>query len=219
MATAQDLGLLGTQTTLDGVQSINGSTTRTITLKSTDSLTTLQNEINNLGAGLSAGIITDNSSNPYRLSLTATQSGRAGNMIVDTSQVAGMSLEEMTQGRDAMWRWATTPPIPAPSSGSVLVTSSSNTFSNVLPGVSLQINSATGQPVSVTVANNGTNIATNLQSLVTNYNSFRSQLATDTAYNTTTNTGAVLSDDGAAMQLDEQMSQLLTSSFASSGPA
>ena len=53
---------------------------------------------------------------------------------------------------------------------------------------------------------------------MTNYNSFRSQLTTDTAYNTTTETGAVLSDDGSALELDTQLSQLLTSSFASSGP-
>jgi flagellar hook-associated protein 2 len=98
------------------------------------------------------------------------------------------------------------------------VTSSSNTFTNVLPGASLQINSATGQPVSITVGNDGTNIATNLQTFVTNYNSFRSQLTTDTAYNTTTETGAVLSDDPSALQLDVQLSQLVTAQFASSGP-
>ena len=53
---------------------------------------------------------------------------------------------------------------------------------------------------------------------MTNYNSFRSQLTTDTAYNTTTETGAVLSDDGSALDIDTQLSQLLTTPFASSGP-
>ena len=86
---------------MNGVQTINGATTRSITLKSTDSLSNLEGDINGLGAGLSAGIITDSSSTPYRLSLTATQSGQAGNMIVDTSQIPGMSLQEMTQGQDA----------------------------------------------------------------------------------------------------------------------
>ncbi len=217
--TAHDLNLLATETTVDGTQTINGSTTRTITLKAGDTLTDLQNDINNLGGGLSAGIITDSSSNPYRLSLTATQSGQPGNMIVDASQISGMSLQEMTQGQDAVLALGNTS---ASSSGAsnaaVLVTSSSNTFTNVLSGVSLQINSASGQPVSVTVGNDGTNIATNLQTFVTNYNNFRSQLTTDTAYNTTTETGAVLSDDGSALELDTQLSQLLTSSFASSGP-
>ena len=47
--TAQDLHLLGAETTVNGAQTINGSTTRTITLKPGDTLTDLQNDINNLG--------------------------------------------------------------------------------------------------------------------------------------------------------------------------
>ena len=104
------------------------------------------------------------------------------------------------------------------SSDGTQVTSSSNTFTNVLPGASLQINSASGEPVSITVGNDGTNIATDLQTFVTNYNSFRSQLTTDTAYNTTTETGSVLSNDTSALQLDVQLSQLVTAQFAGSGP-
>ena len=178
-------------------------------MKAGDTLTTLQNDINNLGAGLSAGIITDSSSNPYRLSLTATQSGQAGNMIVDASQISGMSLEEMAQGQNALLALGSGGSNSARPNAPVVVSSSSNTFAGVLPGVSLQVNGAGGQPVSVTVGNDGTNISSNLQTLVTNYNNFRSQLTTDTAYNTTTETGAVLSDDGSALELDTQLSQLL----------
>ena len=178
--TAHDLGLLATETTVDGTQTINGSTTRTITLKSTDTLTDLQNDINNLGGGLSAEIINDGSSSPYRLLLTATQSGQAGNMIVDSSQISGMSVQEMAQGQNALLELGSAGSSASNSSAGVVVSSSSNTFSNVLPGVSLQINSATGQPVSVTVGNDGTNIATSLQTFVTDYNSFRTQLTTPT---------------------------------------
>ena len=113
--TAQDLNLLAAEAPVNKVQTINGSTTQTITLKSTDTLTDLENDINNLDAGLSASIITDGSSNPYRLSLTATQSGQAGNMVVDASQIGSMSLEEMTQGQDALLALGDpAPPAPAP---------------------------------------------------------------------------------------------------------
>ena len=71
-------------------------------MKAGDSLTDLQNDINNLGGGLSAEIVAGESSGSYRLALTATQSGQAGNMIVDGSQIAGMSLREMTHGQDAI---------------------------------------------------------------------------------------------------------------------
>jgi flagellar hook-associated protein 2 len=214
--TAADLNLLGTESKVDGTQTINGSTTRTITLKAGDSLTDLQNDINNLGGGLSAEIVAGESSGSYRLALTATQSGQAGNMIVDGSQIAGMSLREMTHGQDAILALGAS--MSGGSSDGTQVTSSSNTFTNVLPGASLQINSASGEPVSITVGNDGTNIATDLQTFVTNYNSFRSQLTTDTAYNTTTETGSVLSNDTSALQLDVQLSQLVTAQFAGSGP-
>ena len=140
-------------------------------------------------------------------------------MIVDASQISGMSLQEMAQGQNALLELGGSSASAAGGANApVVISSSSNTFTGVLPGVSLQVNSATGQPVSVTVGNDGTNIATNLQSFVTNYNNFRSQLTTDTAYNTTTETGAVLSDDGSALELDTQLSQLLTTTFVASGP-
>jgi flagellar hook-associated protein 2 len=216
--TAHDLNLLAVETSDGGVQTINGTTTHTITLSATDSLTTLQDNINNLGAGLSAGIVRDGSGKPYRLSLTAMQSGQAGNMVVDTSQLSGLSLQEMSHGQDALLALGNASGSKnGSSSGSVVISSSSNTFTGVLPGVTLQVRSGSGQSVSISVANDGTNIAASLQSFVTNYNTFRAELTTDTAYNTTTNTGSVLSDDGSALQLDWQLSQLLTTSFNSSG--
>jgi flagellar hook-associated protein 2 len=217
--TAHDLNLLSAAATANGVQTINGTTTRTITLKAGDTLTDLESDINNLGGGLSANILTAGSSNPYRLSLTSTQSGAAGNLVVDSSGISGLSLQELAHGQDALLALGNASSSnSATSAPPVIVSSSSNTFSGVLSGASLTINSATGTPVSVTVGNDGSNIATSLQNLVTNYNSFRTQLSTDTAYNTTTNTGAVLSDDGSTLQLDVQLSQILTQSFSASGP-
>ena len=162
--TVQALGLTAAETTVNGTQTINGTTTHTITLQATDTLTDLENDINNLGAGLSAGIITDSSSKPYRLSLTATQSGQAGNMVVDTSGIAGMSMQELTEGRDAVLALgggSTSGKSNAP----VLVTSSSNNFTNVLQGVTLQVTGTASQPISVTVGNDGTNIADGLAKL------------------------------------------------------
>jgi flagellar hook-associated protein 2 len=214
--TAHDLNLLSPETTVAGTQTINGATTRTITLKAGDTLTDLQNDINNLGGGLTAGILTAAGSNPYRLSLTSTQSGDAGNLVVDTSGISGLALQELAHGQNALLALGNIGG--SASSAPVVVSSSSNTFSGVLPGVSLTVQGATGTPVSITVGNDGSNIATSLQSLVTDYNSFRTQLGTDTAYNTTTETGAVLTDDSSALQLDEQLSQLVSNSFSSSGP-
>ena len=212
--TARDLHLLGQETSVGGVQTIDGTTTQTIALGSTDTLTDLANDINNRSAGLSAQIINDGSSTPYHLSLTATRSGAAGNMIVDASQFGALSLERMTRGQNALLA------LGAASSGSapVVVSSSTNTFTNVISGASLQIVAATGQPVTVTVANDGSNISSQLQSFVKDYNSFQSQYSTDTEYNTTTQTGAVLNEDPAALAVGAAMAQMLTTQFLAGGP-
>jgi flagellar hook-associated protein 2 len=211
--TAHDLNLLSTATNVNGTQTINGSTTRTITLAAGDTLTDLQNKINALGDGLSASILTDGSSTPYRLTLTGTQTGTAGQMVVDTSQIAGMSLGQLSAAQNALLAVGAG----SSSSSGLVVSSSTNTFTGVLPGVSLQVNTATGQPVSVSITSDDSQVAANLQTFVTNYNKFRSELATDTAYNTTTNTGAVLSDDTTVLQLDTTMSQLVAGTFSGNG--
>jgi flagellar hook-associated protein 2 len=212
--TAHDLNLLSAATTSGGIQTINGTTTRTITLAAGDTLTDLQNKINALGQGLSAGILTDGSSTPYRLTLTGSQTGLAGQMIVDTSQIAGLSLGELSRAQNALLAVGTGN---GSSGGRLVVSSSTNTFNGVLPGVTLQVKNPTGQPVTVTINSDDSQVAANLQAFVANYNKFRTELNTDTAYDTTTNTGAVLADDTAADQLDTALSQLVAGTFSGNG--
>ncbi len=69
----------------------------------------------------------------------------------------------------------------------------------------------------MSITSEDTQVAANLQTFVTNYNQFRSTLTTDTAYDATTNTAAVLSDDTAADQLDAALSQLVAGTFSGNG--
>ncbi|HSV13992.1 MAG TPA: flagellar cap protein FliD N-terminal domain-containing protein, partial [Tepidisphaeraceae bacterium] len=72
---AADLNIKGaaTGTTIDG------SYEKTITISANDTLATVQTAINNLNFGVTASVINDGSGTaPYRLSLTAKNSGRSG---------------------------------------------------------------------------------------------------------------------------------------------
>lgn len=210
--TAHDLHLLSAAKTVSGSQVIDGSTTQTIQISSTDTLTTLQSKINSLGGGLTAGILNDGSSNPYRLSLTGTRAGKIGNMLVDASNMT-ISLQETVQGQDALLSLGNA----ANSAAGVLIASSTNKFQNVLPGAALEIKGATGQPVTVNVSLSSTNVEANVQAFVDDYNKFRTELTTDTAYDTTTNTGSTLTGDSSALQLDTQLSDLMSSAFLGGG--
>ena len=103
---------------------------------------------------------------------------------MDASQISGMSMGQLTAAQNGLLAVGSG----NSASGGLVVASSTNTYNSVLPGVSLQVLNATGQPVSVNVASNDSQLATTLQAFVSDYNSFRTQLSTDTAYDTTTNT-------------------------------
>jgi flagellar hook-associated protein 2 len=209
--TAHDLHLLAAATTqtVDGTptQVINGSMTTTITLGASDSLGDLVTNINKSGAGVTASILSDGSSTPYRLALTSKQAGAAARMVLDTSSL-GFSIRQTAAPQDALLQMG---------SSGVLVSSSSNTFTSVLSGASLQIQQGTGQPVTVGVTTSDSNLATTLQTLVTDYNQFQQQLATSTQYNSSTSSGAVLTGNPAAMQLNADLSNLLSGRFYGTG--
>ena len=67
--------------------------------------------------------------------------------------------------------------------------------------------------MTIHVTANTSSVATQVQSLVTYYNQFRKKLDDDTAYDSTTDTAAVLTGDTTALQLDTQMSNFLTGQF------
>ncbi len=210
--TAHDLHLLNSATTVSGSQVIDGSTTQTIQISATDTLTTLQAKINTLRGGLTASILNDGSSNPYRLSLTSTRPGKVGNMLIDTSKMS-LSVQETAHGQNALLALSNaSSPV-----SSVLIASATNQFQNVLSGATLEIKSATGQPVTVNVSLSNVNIVANIQTFVDNYNKFRAELTTDTAYDATTDTRAALTGDSTALQLDTQLSSLLSSGFHGNG--
>jgi flagellar hook-associated protein 2 len=211
--TAADLGLIGPNVQ-SAATTIDGTTTQTIALAAGDSLQTLESDINNRNAGVTASIISDGSSNPYRLLLTSNQPGQAGTLVIDTSKLGtGMSLTQVVQPQDALLALGDA----ADSASSVLVSSSSNNFTNVLPGATVQVQSATDQPVSLAIANDPSDLVAAVQAMINDYNSFQSGLAQDTSYDTTSNTGAVLASDPTATELGNEISALMNGQISGVG--
>jgi flagellar hook-associated protein 2 len=117
-----------------------------ITAAST-SLDDLVTAINSAGAGVSALKVaagTNGAGDPqYRLQLTSGTSGLAGGFSVSGTAVA---TTEVTAAQDARIKlWAGT-------AAEQSITSSTNSFSNVLPGVGVTVSTASADPVKLTVA-------------------------------------------------------------------
>ncbi|MGA2441581.1 MAG: flagellar filament capping protein FliD [Tepidisphaeraceae bacterium] len=206
--TAADLNIAGaaTGTTLDGAQQ------KTITVTSTDTLASLQSKINKLGFGVVANIINDGSSSaPYRLSLTAVNSGEAGRVVIDGG-TTNLGIRNLVNAQDAAVFYGG-------SGGSqpLLITSNTNQLSNVIKGVTVSLVSASSSPVSLSVTPDPTNVSAQLQNFVTDFNSLVGTITTDTHYDTTNNTGGILLGDGTTQQVQVSIYNMISTVVKGTG--
>jgi flagellar capping protein FliD len=209
--TAQDLHLTGAATTeeIDSqpTQIINGATTQTVAISATDTLQSLISKINSANAGVQASEVNTGSAiDPYRLVLNSEQGGTAGSLQFDTSN-SPISLTQTAAGQNALLL------VGSGNSGFV-ASSPTDTFSNVLAGANLVLTGTSTAPVSLTVAQDPSALASAIQSIVTGYNSVVSAIGTATAYNTATNTSAVLEGDTSILQVQTDLSNLVSGQLA-----
>jgi flagellar hook-associated protein 2 len=215
-STAQDLHLLGAATTVSvgGVptQEIDGSTTLSISLSATDTLNDLVTKINDAGFGVQAAALSDGSSvKPFRLTLLNGRSGKAGQLLVDTSGV-NFSFTQTVAPQDALVVLGS-----LNSPNSVLASSPTGTFTNLLPGLSVNALGSSTTPVTLTVGSTNSTLATALQNIVDSYNKIHDQIDQLTSFDTTSNTGAVLEGDPTLFQVDTDLSNLISGSIFGAG--
>lgn len=199
---AADLNIAGTATgtTLDGTLQ------KTITVTSADTLTTLQNKINQLGFGVTASIVNDGSStDPYRLSLTAVNSGQAGQVIID-SGTTNLGIRNLVNAQDAAVFYGG-----SDGAQPLLITSNTNQISNIINNVTVSLLSASSTPVSLSVTPDPSNVSAQLQNFVTDFNSLVGTITTDTSYNTANNTGGVLLGDATTEQVQNSIYTMVNS--------
>ncbi len=213
---AADLHLLGAPVTRSGetgsVQVIDGTMTHTVTLDADDTLADLTRKINELRGGATASTFVDGSDNPYRLLLSSSAVGKAGELVVDGSEL-GFDFEEITRAQDALVALG----VPSTDGTGVLISSSSNVFTDLVDGVKLELMQATGSPVVISIDQNDADVAANAKTFVDSYNKFRKKLADHTAYDPLTQKGSVLTGDAAALRLDTELSRLLSGRFYGAG--
>jgi flagellar hook-associated protein 2 len=216
--TAADLHILGSavEAQVDGDDKlvIDGSTTFRVTLDADDTLTDLVSKVNALGVGITASQFSDGSSvNPFRLLLASQRSGKAGELLVDASAL-GLTFTDSVAAQDALLLFGA----PSASSVGTFVASSSNTFADVLPGVSLTVKGPSTSPVNVTVSGTDSNLVATAIAFVDGYNRLRDKLDELTAFNEETSTGALLLGDGTTLRLQNDLADLLSGAIAGAGP-
>jgi flagellar hook-associated protein 2 len=165
--TAKDLNILGTSQTIEDA-SINGSYERSVELSETDTLAKVVSKINAAGIPVSASIINSGSASggatPYRINFTSAISGRLGEMLVDAGEV-DLGVTSLIQGQDARVFFGATNP-----EDGFLITSSTNSITGAVAGVTLNLKSASDDPVTLTVTRDTESILAAVNQFVTTFN-------------------------------------------------
>src|SRR4051812_4205995 len=123
----------------------------------TVSLAEAVDSINSAGKGITATTV--NTGSGYRLQLTSTKSGVAGTFDLSSSSIPAGSLTTLVSGVDAE--------VTIGGAGGYKVTSSSNTFSGVMDGVTFTVGATTGtDKVTVSVTANPDAVISAVQTFV-----------------------------------------------------
>jgi len=209
--TAADLNILAEDEDADGI--IDGSFEYTLTIEATDTLQDIRDAINDSGAPISASIISDGSaSNPYRLSLAATGSGTDGQFLIDAGET-GLDLSTLVRARDAAVVFGDG----SPGSQALFVSSSTNSITGVVPGVTLDLVSTSDSPVTVSVTRNTEAIVTTVSSFVASYNELRGRIDELGSFNSETMERGLLFSNSTLRRIESAMAGIITRLYGGSG--
>ena len=217
----------GTDDGAGGFTVNSAKATQSVTIDSSnDTLSGVRDAINAANIGVSATIINDGSG--YKLSLTSTATGASNSLKItvsgdgdsnDTdnaglSQLAydpaggvgsGKNLTQTVAAQDAMLNV----------DGINGISKSSNTVTDVIQGVTLNLvnQSASGVSTPLAVTNNTGSVQTAVQNFVKAYNDLNTTLSNITAYDPKTKQSAILQGDSSILSLQRQLRSLVTSNI------
>jgi flagellar hook-associated protein 2 len=183
---------------------------------SADTLAGVAAAINAANAGVNASVVTDASG--ARLALQSSSSGTANGFKVsvtdndgNNNDASGLSrLAYDPQNGAAQLTLAQAAANTQATINGISVTSSSNTLSGVIGGVSFTLGKTTTQPVAINVTANTGAIQADMTAFVSAYNALNTFLSTETQYDPTTKTAAPLQGDSTATSIQNQMHSLIS---------
>lgn len=185
-----------------------GSSSTSIDLSSV-TLTGLRDTINQANIGINASIISTGSS--YRLMLSSSTLGSAGAISTtgsDAAAVTAMGLTDLQAATDAVLTFG--------SGGNAFqVTRSSNTLTDVLPGMTINVTSASvGKTVTLNVTQNTSAVRQGIQEFVGQYNAFLEYVAQQQNYDAEKGTTPVLFGQYELSQIRNELASTLNGSIS-----
>ena len=164
--------------------------------------------INSSGQGYKAQLVNDGSARPYKIMITG-EAGSTESFSLSTNSTTSLNFSNITNASDANL-----------TVDGVSFTRRTNTITDVVTGLTLDLKATTTTPVSSMVSRDTSAIQTKLSDLVTAYNDFNNIITETTNPKSTLDTyGATLVGNSTVRMVKQQMRQLIVgdSSTASGG--
>jgi flagellar hook-associated protein 2 len=199
-----------------------GGGSATIDVTASDTLQTLRDKINALGAGVTASLVTDSSG--VRLAMRSSATGAENGFRITTTDVdgnitddaglsrfaydpeggaSGMALKQAAQNALA-------------SVNGIAVESASNELSTVIAGVTLSLRKETTSDVDVAVSVDRAGIKSAIEAFASAYNDIAKTIAEQTKYDATSKVGGPLQGDSAVGSLQRQLRAVINSASTAS---
>ncbi len=192
----------------------NGNGSKTVTIDSSNNtLQGIRDAINKANIGITASIINDgNATNPYRLVLSSGSTGKANSMKISVTGDATLStllahdpaavqnLSETTTAQNAALKI-----------NGIAISKASNTVTDAIPGVTLNLGKITTTSTSLTIAPDNSSVTGAVSGFVKAYNDLSKTLNNVSAYNAAAKKGAILQGDATIRTLQSQLRGVLAS--------
>jgi len=200
----------------------NGKGTYSITIANgNNTLEGIRDAINAAKMGMTASIVNDGDATaPYRLVLSSDSVGasHSAKITVSGDAAIGSLLAHNPAGTQNMAETVTAKNANLKVNG-VAVSKDSNSISDVIHGVTLNLLKETTTPVKLTVARDTSTISTSVASLVKAYNDLAEIFKTETAYDPAAKKGATLQGDFTVRNLQAQIRSILSSAVSGTSGA
>ena len=205
----------------DSTFTTNGNGVKTVTVDaSNNSLQGIRDAINSAKMGVTASIINDGNSSPAILTLSSNNAGISNSIKIS---VAGDPALTALLAHDPAGTQNLTESVSAKNAeftvDGVSINKSSNTITDVISDVTLELLDTTDTPVTLTVTNDSGALTTLVQNFAKGYNDLNKTLRDLSSYNATTKQGAVLQGDSTVRLLQSQMREILNTPIKNTGGA
>ena len=197
----------------------NGSGTKTVSIDATNnSLQGIRDAINSANIGVAATIINDGSGTPYRLALSSSALGSANSLKISVTgdatlatllahdPAATQNLSETATAQNANFKV-----------NGVAVSKTSNTVTDVLQGVTLNLQQITTASASLTIARDTAGIQSSVAAFVKAYNELHKAVKDLTQYDPATKRGSIFQGDVSVLGLESKVRTALNNPVSGAG--